>query len=83
MDFITEFVPYLALAVILWALRETKKVSNKWIPLIGVVLGIIYASWEVGGFTPKSFLNGCQYGILGVGSVAAIKYFLETHKPYK
>jgi Phage holin family Hol44, in holin superfamily V len=83
MDFTTEFLPYLALAVILWSIRETKKVSNTWIPLIAVVLGVLYASWEAGGISPKSFINGCQYALLGVGSVAAVKYFLETHKPYK
>ncbi len=83
MDFTSEFLPYLALAVILWAIRETNKVDNKWIPIIAVVLGIFYASWEVGGFTPKSMINGCQYALLGVGSVAAVKYFLETHRPYR
>jgi hypothetical protein len=83
MDLTTEFVPYLALAVILWAIRETQKVDNKWIPVIGLVLGVLYAFWEVEGITSKAFLNGCQYGLLGVGSVAAVKYFLETHKPYK
>ncbi|MFC0188505.1 phage holin family protein [Fictibacillus aquaticus] len=83
MDFTNEFVPYVALAVILWAIRETKKVSNKWIPILAVVLGIGYAFWEEGNLTPLILLKGAQYGLLAVGSVAAVKYFLETHKPYK
>jgi Phage holin family Hol44, in holin superfamily V len=83
MDFTQEFLPYLGLAVILWAIRETQKVDNKWIPIIAVLLGVLYAFWEFGGVNPLAFLKGLQYALLGVGSVAAVKYFLETHKPYK
>lgn len=82
-DFTSEFLPYLGLAVILWAIRETQKVSNKWIPIIALVFGVLYAFWEAGGMTPLAFLKGCQYALLGVGAVAGIKYFLETHQPYK
>jgi prepilin signal peptidase PulO-like enzyme (type II secretory pathway) len=77
MDFSTEFVPYIALAAVLFAIRETKKIDNKWLPLVGIVIGVLYAFWESGNFSSHTFLNGCQYGILGVGSVAAVKYFLE------
>lgn len=78
MDFTSEFLPYIALAVVLWAIRETQKVENKWIPVIALILGVLYAFWEAKGYSPEAFRKGVQYALLGIGSVAGIKYFLET-----
>ncbi|MED3649941.1 phage holin family protein [Heyndrickxia sporothermodurans] len=78
MDFLTEFGPYVGLAVILYALRATKKVSNHWIPTVAIVLGVLYSFWESHGVTPEAFTNGLQYALLGVGTVAGIKYYIEN-----
>jgi hypothetical protein len=44
---------------------------------VAIVLGVLYAFWEVGSFTSQAFLAGLQYALLGVGTVAGIKYYLE------
>jgi hypothetical protein len=77
MDFINEFAPYVGLAVILYAIRQTNKLPNKYIPTVAIVLGVLYAFWEATAFTPAAFLTGLQYALLGVGTVAGIKYYLE------
>ncbi|MDN4525309.1 phage holin family protein [Fictibacillus fluitans] len=81
-DFTSDFVPYVALAVILFAIRETNKVSNKWIPLLAVFLGVLYAFWET-GVKPEAFVQGCKYALLGIGTVAGIKYFLASREDNK
>lgn len=76
MDFTGDFLPYLGLAVVLYAIRQTGHLPNKYVPLVAIVLAVPYAFWEQ-GVSPASFLNGLQYALLGVGAVASIKYFLE------
>lgn len=75
MDFFNDFVPYVGLAVILYAIRQLD-VPNKYIPLMAIVLSVPYAFWEQ-GINPESFIDGLQYALLAVGTVAGIKYFLE------
>jgi hypothetical protein len=77
MDFLNDFAPYIGLAVILYAIRQTNKLPNKYIPTVAIVLGVLYAFWEAWAFTPAAFLTGLQYALLGVGTVAGIKYYLE------
>ncbi len=72
-----DFTAYLALAVVLYAIREATRVSNRYIPVIAIVLGILFAAFEHGGFDYGVMIAGIQYALLGVGSVATIKYQFE------
>lgn len=69
---------YLGLAFVLYAIRETNYVSNKWIPAIGIVLGLLFAWLQFGYFNSETLIAGLRLGILGVGSVATIKYLLSN-----
>lgn len=80
MDFTTDFAPYVGLAFILYALRQTKTVPNTYIPIAAILLGVPFSFWENGGFTPEAFVQGLQYALLGIGTVAGIKYFLERKR---
>lgn len=77
MEFLTDFGPYVGLAVILYAIRQTNKLPNAYVPTVAIVLGILFAFWEARAFTPAAFLTGLQYALLGIGTVAGIKYYLE------
>ncbi|MQR97159.1 phage holin family protein [Fictibacillus phosphorivorans] len=79
MDFMTDFAPYVGLAVVLYAIRQTNRVSNKYIPIVAVVLGVLYAFWEAGAVTPEATLIGLKYALLGIGTVAGIKYSVEKN----
>ncbi|WP_096436466.1 hypothetical protein [Alteribacter populi] len=78
MDFAAEFAPYVGLAVVLYAIRQAGAVSNALIPVVAIVLAVPFAFWEAGGVSPDALMVGLQYALLGVGTVAGIKYFLET-----
>ncbi|MDM5336228.1 phage holin family protein [Fictibacillus enclensis] len=77
MDIINDFAPYVGLAVILYAIRQTSKVSNRYIPIVAVVLGVLYSFWE-SGVSPHTTLIGLKYALLGIGTVAGVKYFIES-----
>jgi len=79
MDFMTDFAPYISLAVVLYAIRHTDRFSNKYIPIVAVVLGVLYAFWEAGAATPEATLVGLKYALLGIGTVAGIKYSVEKN----
>ncbi|WNB91121.1 phage holin family protein [Bacillus sp. NEB1478] len=79
MSLLTTFTPYVGLAVILYAIRQTNRVSNRYIPIIAVVLGVLYAFWQDGKFTPGGLLVGLQYALYGIGTVASIKYFITNN----
>ncbi|AAU85104.1 holin [Bacillus phage BCASJ1c] len=83
MDFTTEFAPYVGLAVILYAIRQTGAIPNAYIPITAILLGVPFSFWEHGGVSPEALVTGLQYALLGVGTVAGIKYFLETKKERK
>lgn len=75
-----DFTAYLAIAVLLYAIREATQVSNRYIPVIAIALGVGFAAFEQGGFNYGVLIAGIQYALLGIGSVAAIKYQLEKRQ---
>jgi hypothetical protein len=79
MNLLTTFTPYVGLAVILYAIRQTNRVSNRYIPIFAVVLGVLYAFWQDGKATPAGLLVGLQYALYGIGTVASIKYFITSN----
>lgn len=76
MDFMTGFTPYAGLALVLYAIRQTDRVPNRFIPILAIVLGVAFSFWQ-NGITPQSTVTGLHYALLGIGTVAGIKYFLE------
>ncbi|SFA45029.1 hypothetical protein SAMN05192569_100897 [Parageobacillus thermantarcticus] len=72
-----EFTAYVALAVLLYAIREAANIPNRFIPIIAVVLGVAFAAFESNAFSFEVLVKGLQYALYGIGSVAAIKYALE------
>lgn len=69
-----EFTAYVGLAVLLYAVRSSVNFSNRFIPLVAIVLGVLFAWAELKAFDFKTLLSGIQYGLYGIGSVASIKY---------
>jgi hypothetical protein len=72
-----EFTAYVALAVLLYAIRQATNLSNRYIPIVAVILGVAFAAFESNAFSFDVLVNGLQYALYGVGSVATIKYVLE------
>ncbi|MBA2872428.1 hypothetical protein HNQ85_002737 [Anoxybacillus calidus] len=75
--FSIEFTAYVALAVLLYAIREAANIPNRYIPIVAVVLGVAFSILESGAFSFGVLVNGMKYALYGIGSVAAIKYALE------
>ncbi|WP_044736211.1 hypothetical protein [Geobacillus kaustophilus] len=75
--FSIEFTAYVALAVLLYAVREATNIPNRYIPIVAVVLGVAFSVLESGAFSFSVLVNGLRYALYGIGSVAAIKYALE------
>jgi hypothetical protein len=76
--FSIDFGAYLALAFVLYAIREATRISNRYIPLVAILLGILYAWFEAGAMTAEVLLTGIKYALYGVGTVATLKYTLEN-----
>lgn len=74
-----EFTAYVALAVILYAIREASGISNRYIPSVAIVLGVAFACLE-SGVSYDALINGVKYGAYGVATVASIKYALEARQ---
>lgn len=72
-----EFTAYLALAVLLYAIREATSIPNRFIPIVAVFLGVAFSIFESSAFSFEVLIAGLQYALYGIGSVAAIKYALE------
>jgi hypothetical protein len=72
-----EFTAYVALAVLLYAIREATNIPNRYIPIVAVVLGVAFAAFESNAFSFEVLVQGLQYALYGVGSVATVKYALE------
>jgi hypothetical protein len=72
-----EFTAYVALAVLLYAIREATNIPNRYIPIVAVVLGVAFSILESSAFSFEVLVKGLQYALYGIGSVAAIKYALE------
>lgn len=71
-----DFTAYVALAVVLYAIRQATGIHNRFIPLTAIILGIAFAMFEYKDFTFDIMLKGIQYALYGVGTVATIKYGL-------
>ena len=72
-----EFTAYVALAVLLYAIRQAANIPNRYIPLVSVVLGVAFSAFESHAFSFDVLVNGLKYALYGVGSVATVKYALE------
>ncbi|MEK3645806.1 hypothetical protein [Aeribacillus sp. FSL M8-0235] len=72
-----EFTAYVALAVLLYAIRQATNLSNRYIPIVAVLLGVAFSIFENNAFSFEVMVNGLQYALYGIGSVASIKYALE------
>jgi DMSO reductase anchor subunit len=72
-----QFTAYVALAVLLYAIRQATNLSNRYIPIVAVVLGVVFSVFENNAFSFDVLVTGLQYALYGVGSVATIKYALE------
>jgi hypothetical protein len=72
-----DFGAYVALAFILYVIRESGKVPNSLIPVVGLFLGLAFALFEYMHFDFDVMLEGIKYAMLGVGTVAGIKYAQE------
>jgi hypothetical protein len=72
-----EFTAYVALAVLLYAIREATNIPNRYIPIVAVVLGVVFSVFENNAFSFDVLVNGLKYALYGVGSVATVKYALE------
>lgn len=73
------FTAYIGLAFVLYAIRETDYVPVKFMPIIAIILGIAYAGFfEYQAFDKASIIAGLRLGLMGVGSVATVKYFLNS-----
>ncbi|MED5052707.1 phage holin family protein [Anoxybacillus rupiensis] len=75
--FSIEFTAYVALAVLLYAIREATNIPNRFIPIVAVVLGVVFSVFENNAFSFEVLTKGIQYALYGIGSVATVKYALE------
>jgi hypothetical protein len=75
--FSIEFTAYVALAVLLYAIREATNIPNRFILIVAVVLGVAFSIFESSSFSFEVLVKGLQYALYGVGSVATVKYALE------
>lgn len=75
--FSIEFTAYVALAVLLYAIRQATNLSNRYIPIVAVVLGVAFSIFENNDFSFEVFIGGLKYALYGIGSVAGVKYALE------
>lgn len=72
-----EFTAYVALAVLLYAIRQATNIPNRYIPLVAVILGVAFSTFENHVFSFDVLIAGLKYALYGIGSVATIKYVLE------
>ncbi|WP_199427165.1 phage holin family protein [Thermaerobacillus caldiproteolyticus] len=72
-----QFTAYVALAVLLYAIREATNIPNRYIPIVAVVLGVAFSILENNAFSFDVLVSGLRYALYGIGSVATIKYVLE------
>lgn len=72
-----EFTAYVALAVLLYAIREATNIPNRYIPIVAVVLGVAFSIFENNAFSFDVLIDGLRYALYGIGTVATIKYTLK------
>jgi hypothetical protein len=75
--FSIEFSAYVAFTLLLYAIREASGLSNRYIPIVAVILGVAFSVLESGAFSFDVLVGGLKYALYGIGSVAGIKYALE------
>lgn len=72
------FTAYLGMAFVLYAIRETEILPLKFLPLVSIVIGLLYSCLvEFKKFDEESVVAGIRLALLGIGSVATIRYFLD------
>lgn len=72
------FTMYMGMAFVLYAIRETNVVPTRFLPLVAIALGLLYSCFvEFKAFDERSVVAGIRLGLLGIGSVATVKYFLN------
>lgn len=72
------FTMYLGMAFVLYAIRETNTVPLRFMPIIAILLGVTYSVFvEFGELNQRSIIAGLRLALLGIGSVATVKYFLD------
>ncbi|WP_240371674.1 hypothetical protein [Anoxybacteroides rupiense] len=81
--FSIEFTAYVALAVLLYAIREATNIPNRYIPIVAVFLGVAFAGFENRAFSFEVLVAGLKYALYGIGSVATVKYALEKGEERK
>ncbi|WP_194841392.1 phage holin family protein [Salinibacillus xinjiangensis] len=72
-----EFTGYVALTFLLYAIRRASRVSNRYIPLVAVVLGIGFAAFKLKGLNFDVLMQGLKYALYSVGTLAGVKYSRE------
>jgi hypothetical protein len=75
--FSIQFTVYVAFAFLLYAIRQASNLSNRYIPIVAVVLGVAFSALESSAFSFNVLINGLRYALYGLGSIAAIEYSLE------
>ncbi|WP_232467199.1 phage holin family protein [Anoxybacillus flavithermus] len=55
-----EFTAYVALAVLLYAIREATNIPNRYIPIVAVVLGVAFSIFEKNAFSFEVLVQGLQ-----------------------
>ncbi|MGG3891990.1 hypothetical protein [Metabacillus fastidiosus] len=76
----SEFTGYIAIAFLLFVIRNTEKVPNNYIPIIAVILGIGFSAFEATSFNFEIMLKGLEYAALGIATVASWKYIKEKRE---
>jgi len=72
------FTMYIGMAFVLYAIRETDVIPLKFLPIVAIILGLTYSGFvEYHAFNEKSIVAGLRLALLGIGSVATVKYFLD------
>jgi hypothetical protein len=69
-----EFTAFVGLAFVLYAIRRATNISKKYLPVIAVVLGVAFASFEAQGFNFDIMMNGLKYALYAVGIVMGAKF---------
>ncbi|WP_306010528.1 hypothetical protein [Bacillus sp. MMSF_3328] len=72
------FTVYIGMAFVLYAIRETNTIPTRFLPLVAIVIGLLYSCLvEFKAFDERSVVAGIRLALLGIGSVATVKYFLN------
>ncbi|WP_455920457.1 hypothetical protein [Priestia megaterium] len=72
------FTMYIGMAFVLYAIRETNVLPLRFLPIVAIVIGLAYSSFvEYHAFDERSIVAGLRLALLGIGSVATVKYFLD------